>query len=138
MTLALDTNVVIDVVRGRKPALRQRFIEALMGDRPVVASLIVLHELRLGCALNRDPYGELVRVRAALADIPIEPLDEDDVVTAAEIGAGLARRGMGIGTLDLLIAGQALARGWTLVTANLREFSRIEGLNVIDWTEPAD
>lgn len=134
MTLALDTNVIIDAVRGRKPMVRARFANALLAPEPVVASLIVLHELRMGCALNRDPAGELVRVRAALADIPIEPLDEDDVVAAAEIGASQIQRGMKIGDFDLLIAGQALARGWTLVTANLREFSRIDGLNVIDWT----
>jgi len=36
-----------------------------------------------------------------------------------------------------LIAGQALARNWTVVTANTREFNRVEGLNVIDWTVPA-
>jgi tRNA(fMet)-specific endonuclease VapC len=50
----------------------------------------------------------------------------------------LRRRGQAIGPLDGLIAGQALARSWTLVTANRREFDRIEGLNVIDWTQPAD
>jgi tRNA(fMet)-specific endonuclease VapC len=138
VTLAVDTNVIIDVIRARKPLVRERFIDALLGDEPVVSSLIVLHELRLGCALHRDPGAELIRVRAALADIPIEPLDEDDVVAAAEIGASLMRRRIMIGRSDLLIAGQAVARGWTLVTANVREFSRIDGLNVIDWTQGPD
>jgi tRNA(fMet)-specific endonuclease VapC len=138
VTLALDTNVIVDVVRGRRPLVRERFADALLGDQPVVASLIVLHELRLGCALHRNPDGELVRVRAALADIPIEALDEDDVIVAAEIRARLSRRGLPIGNFDALIAGQALARGWTLVTANVREFERIDGLNVIDWTQGPD
>jgi tRNA(fMet)-specific endonuclease VapC len=42
---------------------------------------------------------------------------------------------MPIGPFDTLIAGQALARGMTLVTANMREFSRVEGLRLEDWTQ---
>jgi tRNA(fMet)-specific endonuclease VapC len=132
VTLSLDTNVVIELVRGKTPAVRRRFDEARAALQPMVASLIVMYEMRIGCALNRDPAGELARVRQALSDVPIEPLDEQDVVVAAERGAGLIRQGRMIGGFDLLIAGQALARDWTLVTANTREFSRIEGLNAID------
>ena len=60
------------------------------------------------------------------------------MAVSATVRANLRRRGLNIGAYDLLIAGQALARGWTVVTANTREFARIEGLNVIDWTAPAD
>jgi tRNA(fMet)-specific endonuclease VapC len=138
VTLALDTNVIIDVVRGRNQSVRRRYFDTLIGGHPVVVSLIVYHELRVGCALHRDPEGELVRVRSALADVPIEPLDEADVITAAEAGAELARRGQRIGDFDLLIAGQALARDWTVVTANMREFGRIDGLKMVDWTVAAE
>lgn len=124
MTLSLDTNVVIELVRGKTPAVRRRFDEARAALQPMVASLIVMYEMRIGCALNRDHAGELARVRQVLSDVPIEPLDEQDVVVAAERGAGLIRQGRMIGGFDLLIAGQALARDWTLVTANTREFSR--------------
>jgi tRNA(fMet)-specific endonuclease VapC len=101
-------------------------------------SLIVFHELRLGCALHVDPPAELARVEEVLADLPVEALDEPDMVCAAEAGAGLMRAGRNIGPFDLLIAGQALARDWTVVTANTREFSRIRGLKVVDWTVTAD
>jgi tRNA(fMet)-specific endonuclease VapC len=138
VTLSLDTNVLIELVRGGKRSVRQRFSDTLAAERRMVASLIVFHELRLGCELHRDPVGELERVRAVLTKIPVEPFDEADVAVAAAVRARLRTQGQSIGPYDALIAGQALARGWTVVTANIREFARIDGLNVIDWTLPSD
>ena len=74
---------------------------------------------------------------ALLAQVRIEAFDETDMVVTARIRAALRRLGTPIGPYDALIAGQALARGWTVVTANIGEFSRIDGLNVIDWTAEA-
>jgi tRNA(fMet)-specific endonuclease VapC len=135
--LALDTNVIIDLVRGKAPVVRDRFNAALAAERPMVTSLIVLHELHLGCELNHDPVGELARVRVVLSRLEIELFDEGDMRQAARVRADLRGRGQTIGAYDALIAGQALARGWTVVSANTREFARIDGLNVIDWTAPA-
>jgi len=59
---------------------------------------------------------------------------EKDAQAAAEIRADLERRGKRIGEYDTLIAGQALARNMILVTANTREFARVKGLTVEDWT----
>ena len=138
MTLALDTNVFVELLRKRRATVQRRFNDALAAEEPLVASLVVLHELRFGCLLHHNPTAELARVRVALAEVDIEPLNQRDVVAAASIRAALRRRGRAVGALDGLIAGQALARDWTLVTANRREFDRIEGLNVIDWTVAAD
>ena len=60
--------------------------------------------------------------------------DADDASEAADIRAALARLGTPIGPYDTLIAAQARRRGATLVTANTREFSRVPGLVVADWT----
>jgi tRNA(fMet)-specific endonuclease VapC len=138
VTLTLDTNVFIEVVRNRSVAVRERFYEALAAENRMVASLIVVHELHVGCELHHDPVAELSRVEFALIQVDIEPFDEADMTAAAKVGAALIRRGATIGPFDLLIAGQALARDWTVVTANRREFFRIEGLKVIDWTAPPD
>ena len=138
MTLSLDTNVLIELVRGYDGLVRQRLSQAVMVETPLVASLIVLHELWLGCELHRDPVGELKRVEVVLRKVPIEPFDETDMRMTATVKAKLRLLGQAIGAYDLLIAGQALARGWTVVTANTREFARIDGLNVIDWTIPSD
>jgi tRNA(fMet)-specific endonuclease VapC len=137
VTLSLDTNVLVEVVRGAAPIVRERFFEALATERPLCASLIVVHELYLGCELYSDPAGEFARVRGVLSQVQIEPFDESDMASAAKVRAALRRRGQTIGAYDALIAGQALARDWTVVTANKREFARVDGLNVIDWTAPA-
>ena len=72
-----------------------------------------------------------------LSTIQVAPFDEADAASAARLKALLASVGRPIGAYDLLIAGQALARNWILVTANTREFSRVPGLVVEDWTIPA-
>jgi len=136
--LSLDTNVLIHLVRNRSPAVRERHFQALADGDEFVASLIVFHELRLGCELHPDPVGELARVAQVLTQVTIEPFDEADMIVTAQVRAKLRRLGKTIGSFDSLIAGQALARGWTVVTANTHEFARIDGLNVIDWTAPAD
>ena len=134
VAIALDTNVIVELVRGKRRPVRERFERALAGGDRLVASLVVLHELRYGCELHHDPAGELRRVQTVLSDVEIEPLDETDIVVAAKLRSRLTKLGRSIGAYDTLIAGQGLARDWTLVTANTREFSRIEGLKVIDWT----
>jgi predicted nucleic acid-binding protein/virulence-associated protein VagC len=59
--------------------------------------------------------------------------DRDDAREAGEVRAFLARRGTPIGPYDVLIAGQAKARGMVLVTHNTGEFSRVPGLRIEDW-----
>jgi tRNA(fMet)-specific endonuclease VapC len=63
----------------------------------------------------------------------IVEFDQEDARRAGEIRAALAKAGAPIGPYDVLIAGQALARSLTLVTHNVREFGRVEGLVVEDW-----
>ena len=136
MTLSVDTNVLVEVLRNRNLAVRSAFALAITGPEPVVTSLIVYHELMFGAVRHRDPAAERIKIRRVLSQIAMEPLDARDATVAAEIRGYLSRRGLTIGPYDLLIAGQALARGWTVVTNNTREFRRIDGLTVVDWVEP--
>jgi tRNA(fMet)-specific endonuclease VapC len=138
VTLSIDTNVFIDLIRGRKPVVRERFQQALATEEPLATSLIVLQELLYGAETDRRPDAQHESVRRVLARIEIQAFDETDIAMTARLRAGLKTRGQSIGAYDALIAGQALARGWTVVTANTREFARIDGLNVIDWTLPSD
>jgi tRNA(fMet)-specific endonuclease VapC len=64
------------------------------------------------------------------------PLDLEDARHAGELRARLAARGTPIGAYDILIAGQARARGLVLITRNLREFERAPGLNAENWHDP--
>jgi tRNA(fMet)-specific endonuclease VapC len=136
VSLALDTNVFIDLIRGRKALIRQRRDRAILAGEILVTSLIVYHELRFGVTLSRDPVGEALNVAEVLDGVIIEPLNEDDVTAAAAVRAKLRPHGSPVGPYDVLIAGQALARGWTLVTSNVREFSRVGGLDLQDWSQP--
>ena len=82
--------------------------------------------------------GDLVEALGGLAElvsiIPVEPLPNEAGLIYGRIRADLSRRGELIGGADLWIAAHALAAGLTLVTGNGREFARIDGLKVEDWT----
>jgi tRNA(fMet)-specific endonuclease VapC len=103
----------------------------------MVASLIVLQELLYGAEIARNPAAQHLNVRQVLSGVEVQAFDERDIAATAQLRSRQKSIGIAIGAYDALIAGQALARGWTVVTANTREFNRVEGLNVIDWTAPA-
>lgn len=134
MNLSLDTAVIIEVMRRRSPVVRDH-LRAAVGDgaKPMV-SAVVLHELVLGSWLSQNPVLERARIEEALLGIEVVDLTGGDVAITGRIGALLRSTGRHIGDIDTLIAGQAMARGWTVVTGNIRHFGRIEGLSLIDWT----
>lgn len=75
------------------------------------------------------------RLRILLSgDIDVLAFDDEDAKTAGRVRAALANSGATIGPDGLLIAGQALTRGLTLVTASAAEFARVQGLGWVDWT----
>jgi len=131
MHYSLDTNVVIALMAG-KGAIRDRVTSHEPGT--IGVSAIVLHELMFG-AYNSDRVDENLANLAGLT-FPILRFDEADAKAAGAIRATLKRQGRPIGPFDMLIAGQALARGLVIVTANVGEFVRVEGLRVEDWTQP--
>lgn len=134
MNLSLDTNVFIALIRGRDPTVRKAFQAALTGGESLHASLIVLDELLYGAEVHAHPITQRESVRLVLAQVAIAPFDAGDMAAAARMRAQLRRRGTPIGAYDTLIAGQALARGWTVVTANACQFAMVGGLKLIDWT----
>ena len=137
MTLSIDTNVFVDLIRGRQAEVRERFQLAASAAEPMVASLIVLQELLYGAEIARNPAEQHLNVRQVLSGIEVQTFDERDIAATAQLRSRLKSSGFAIGAYDALVAGQALARGWTVVTANKREFNRVEGLNVIDWSTTA-
>ncbi len=134
MTLSLDTNVLVDLVNGHGSVRRSY---ATSGEALVTSSLAA-HELLFGALISRRADFQLDNARDLLAQLRVAEFDQDDAQAAAQVRARLRVKGQTIGSLDSLIAGQALARGWTIVTANTHEFARVEGLNVIDWTTAPD
>jgi tRNA(fMet)-specific endonuclease VapC len=134
MAWLLDTNAVIALVARRSDALLRRVETAEPGTLAV--SSIVAHELYFGAYRSQKIEFNLETLRLLFADLVILELDREDARTAGAIRATLARQGTPIGPYDVLIAGQARARGLTLVTNNLSEFQRVDGLEIEDWTQP--
>jgi tRNA(fMet)-specific endonuclease VapC len=94
-------------------------------------SAIVTHELYFGAYRSSRMAENLARLdglRLAVLDF-----DNEDARHAGEVRAALAAAGTPIGPYDVLIAGQALARGMTLVTRNMQEFQRVASLRAEDW-----
>ena len=136
MILSLDANTAIELLRGQRPRVRQRMTDAeLRGDK-LVMSAIVLYELAFGAMASLRTEHHVAELERFLNEVEVEPWSPEDAVAAAKIATNLERQGQRIGVLDTLIAGQALNRGWTVVTANTREFGRVDGLAVEDWSAP--
>lgn len=128
MRQLLDTNAVIAMLRGQAGVISRLRAHA-PGD--IGVSAVVIHELYYGAFRS-------VRVEANVARVDrlrfeVVAFEREDARAAGAVRAALATAGAAIGPYDVLIAGQALARGVTLVTHNLREFVRVEGLLLEDW-----
>lgn len=132
MVWLLDTNAVIALVTGRSDALRTR-VEAKEPGTLAISS-IVAHELYFGAYRSQRVAFNLETLRLLFADLAIVEFDGEDARVAGEVRAVLAGQGTPIGPYDVLIAGQAKARGLTLVTNNTREFSCVAGLRIEDWS----
>jgi tRNA(fMet)-specific endonuclease VapC len=100
----------------------------------MMVSSLVLHELEAGVELSARPAIQRARLDELLVYAEIVEFDADDAGAAGRLRAELQRTGRPIGPIDTLIAGQALVRGWTVVTRNVRHFGRVEGLSLIDWS----
>jgi len=128
----LDTNIVSDLVRDPFGRAARRIEQ--VGHQSIFISIIVAGELRYGCAKKGSPK-LLAKVESILETIPILPLDIPADTEYGGIRAELEAAGQIIGSNDLLIAAHAYALGLTLVTDNMREFTRIRGLRVENWLE---
>lgn len=126
-----DTNVLSDLLRQPLGSLAARF-RVLQGDE-FCTSIVVACELRYG-VVKRGSSKLLRKVEELLGQIDVVPLESDVEFHYAEIRAELERKGLPIGPNDLLIAAHCRFLGLTLVTRNVREFQRVPGLAIEDWS----
>ncbi|NYT67078.1 type II toxin-antitoxin system VapC family toxin [Pusillimonas noertemannii] len=128
MKYLLDTNAVIALLKGHPG-----FLARLRRHRPADFAMpsIVVHELFYGAYKGRQVARNLERVQAL--QFQVLDFDREDAQRAGELRALLSAAGTPIGPYDVLIAGQAWARGLTLITHNMREFRRIAHIRVEDW-----
>lgn len=126
----LDTNLCIRVLRDHPPNLRERFNREADG---LCISTVVLTELLHGAEKSARPENNRRVVENFAARLAVPAFDVGAAGHAAQIKAALERRGQVIGAYDVLIAGHARSRGLVVVTGNLGEFSRVDGLRAEDW-----
>jgi len=123
-------------MNGTPVAVRSRFEKAIRGHFQVYVSSVVAFELWYGIAKSARVEVNTQRLEMLLSSPVIAlPFENEDSRAAGSIRATLEAAGKPIGAYDYLIAGQAMARQLTLVTANVSEFSRVKGLSWQDWAK---
>ncbi len=133
MKYLLDTNICVFLFRQKSAEALQRLYQTQTGE--VGISAVTLAELRYGADKSADPAKNHVVIDAFLTNITLAEFDESAAKCYGAIRSELESRGTPIGPLDNLIAAQALSLRVTLVTNNVREFARVSGMVVEDWTQ---
>ena len=126
----LDTNLCVRALRDRPTFIRERMKRE---SGTLCISTMILYELYVGVALSSDPDKGRREVEKFASMLIVLDFDAQAAGHAADIRATLTRAGNIIGPNDLLIAGHARSLGLKLITGNLREFSRVDGLRCEDW-----
>jgi tRNA(fMet)-specific endonuclease VapC len=129
----LDTNICIYALNNRPPEVLEQL--ARHGPPRVAVSSVTVLELRHGAEKSQYRKRTHARLDAFLGPIEVLPFDEKAALEGARIRARLEKAGTPIGDLDSLIAATALALDLTLVSNNLREFERVDGLRCESWVD---
>jgi len=132
----LDTNILIDILNDN-PVVMEKL--ARVGIHKCCMSTISLHELYYGAQLAREKkeeyfVKEMNKISRLIEDIDVHPLAADGK-DYAKIKHLLKEQGNMIDDFDIVIAGQAISEGLTVVTDNVKHFNRIEGLKLENWME---
>ena len=130
--ILLDTNTCIYIINNRPPEVLERFRSYKAGE--VGISSIAASELAYGVSKS----GSIKNRKALdmfLAPLQVLPFDVQCLWFYADLRASLEKKGLTIGPMDTLIAAQALSIDGTLVTNNLKEFSRVPKLKLENWLE---
>jgi tRNA(fMet)-specific endonuclease VapC len=128
----LDTDTCIFFMRGEEVLLAN----ARKEDRlSIFVSAISLFELRVGLEKGSVKHAKLKRekLEALVGLFQVVDFGDAEASCAAKVRADLEKLGKKIGPYDTLLAGVALEKGWTLVTNNTGEFSRVKGLKLANW-----
>jgi tRNA(fMet)-specific endonuclease VapC len=131
LTHLLDTNVCIHALKRHSGDLESRFAE---NSGRMALSDVSLYELFYGAQRYEDPSLRLNIIEAFVARLEILPFDSRGALHAGQIRADLERKGRTIDACDIMIAGCARSQGLILVTGNTREFERVDGLRLENWS----
>ncbi|MDR7049623.1 tRNA(fMet)-specific endonuclease VapC [Duganella sp. 3397] len=127
----LDTNICIFTIKNKPAHAREQFIRQ---HGLMCISTVTLAELFYGVEKSANPSRNLAEVEGFAARLEVLDFDGHAAAHTGQIRAELTRNGTPIGPYDQMIAGHARSRGLIIVTNNRREFDRVPGLRVEDWS----
>ncbi len=131
MRYMLDTNICIYAIKHKPEKVFQRLQEIDPDD--VCVSSVTYAELVHGVEKSAAVEKNRLALSMLLANIEILNFDVDAANCYGKIRADLEKKGTPIGSLDMMIAGHAMSMGYTVVTNNVKEFSRIPDLKIENW-----
>lgn len=129
----LDTNICIYVIKTKPEKVFQKL--QTIHPEDVCISSVTYAELVHGVEKSSAVEKNRLALSMLLANMEILDFDADAADCYGKIRAGLERKGTPIGPLDMMIAGHAQSLGYTVVTNNVKEFSRVAALKIEDWAE---
>jgi tRNA(fMet)-specific endonuclease VapC len=135
MKLLLDTNICIYLIKKRPPSVLRHFDAYHAGT--IGISSITVAELEFGVQKSRYPSQNQEALEQFLLPLVLLDFDREAARAYGELRALLESRGRVIGALDMLIAAHALSQDLPLATNNVKEFSRVPGLKVVNWASSA-
>jgi len=133
MNYLLDTNICVLLICQKSPPVLARLLQHAITD--IGVSAITVAELQYGVQKSSQPVQNQQALDQFLLPLTILPFDDTDAIAYGKIRTDLEAQGLPIGSLDMLIAAQAVSHNLTLVTNNVREFARAAGLTIEDWTK---
>jgi tRNA(fMet)-specific endonuclease VapC len=132
MKYLLDTNICI-YAQKRNAAILAHMKDAWQDG--IAISAITLAELEYGVQHSAAPERNAIALAKFLSIVEILPFDSSAAIEYGDICSTLRRKGITIGTMDMLIAAHGRSEKLTVVTHNTREFELVKGLQLADWYE---
>jgi tRNA(fMet)-specific endonuclease VapC len=133
MQYLLDTNICIYPIKQKPPKVLAKFQTLVLSD--IGISSITVAELEYGVCKSQQQEKNRNALMQFLIPLEIIKFDLAAATLYGSIRSDLESRGLIIGSMDMLIAAHALSLGVTLVSNNVREFSRIASLSLENWAE---
>ena len=133
MKYMLDTNICIYAIKHKPEKVIRKLRET--DPRDVCVSSVTYAELVHGVEKSASVEKNRLALSMLLANIEIKDFGVDAANCYGKIRAALERKGTPIGPLDMMIAGHAQSLGLTVVTNNMKEFSRVNNLKIENWAE---
>jgi tRNA(fMet)-specific endonuclease VapC len=131
MRYLLDTNVCVMYLNGRSILVRDRLRATSIEE--IAMCSVVKAELFYGAMRSNNPTQTLQRQQSFLEQFVSLPFGDEAAIVGGQIRARLASSGTPIGLYDLQIAAIVLTNNLTLITHNMGEFRRVDGLQIEDW-----